>query len=147
MSKNQDEYLLVKVESVGLLDPFGMEGGIRLAAIADPTLVLDMGSFSGEVASHVSRFVKGDRSSLPTIYNMLEKMADQHGLHLVRVNLYSTGDGSAIRGDLYFDGRKKELVLEGYRASDSIALATLYDAPMYAQKTLLSARKAGPGSA
>jgi hypothetical protein len=48
--------------------------------------------------------------------------------------LYQSGD--AVRANLYFAG-KKDLVLRNYRASDAIALATFYSAPILIRKDLL----------
>ena len=38
-----------------------------------------------------------------------------------------------------FDGRERQVVLRGYRASDCLTLAVLYDAPILVQSSLLTA--------
>jgi bifunctional DNase/RNase len=62
-------------------------------------------------------------------------MAERNGLHVVSVQIYSSS--TALRGDIYFDGREKQIVLQGYRASDCVALAALYDASILVQSSLL----------
>jgi bifunctional DNase/RNase len=43
-----------------------------------------------------------------------------------------------LRGDITFEGRgDHHNVLKGYRASDCVALAMLYDAPILVQSSLL----------
>ena len=130
-----EEYVPVKLVQVGMVDEDGSEGMMVLASLSDRERQLVMRAFSGEVASHIDRFSKGDRSSLPTIYNIVEDMADRNGLHLVSVQIY--GSNAALRGDISFEGRDKRIVLHGYRASDCVALAVLYDAPLLVQSTLL----------
>jgi bifunctional DNase/RNase len=44
--------------------------------------------------------------------------------------------GSVLRANLYFKKREGEMVLRNYRASDAIALAAYYDAPIKVRKTL-----------
>lgn len=120
---------------VGLVDQDGSEGMMILAALSDAQLRLAMRAFSGEVASHIGRFSKGDRSSLPTIYNVVEDIADRNGLHLAKVQVY--GSSTALRGDISFEGHDKQIILHGYRASDCVALAVLYDAPLLVHSNLL----------
>lgn len=126
---------------VGLVDDDGREGMMVLAALSDTRLRLVIRAFSGEVAAHIGRFSKGDRSSLPTIYNVVEDVADRNGLHLASVQVY--GSSTALRGDISFEGREKRIVLHGYRASDCVALAVLYDAPLLVQSTLLAREASG----
>ena len=42
-----------------------------------------------------------------------------------------------MRSNIQFVGRNNSIILENYRASDSIALATFYDAPISMKKELL----------
>jgi len=42
-----------------------------------------------------------------------------------------------LRSDLQFVGRGKEMLLRGYRASDAIAIALFYDAPILLHRSLL----------
>ena len=42
-----------------------------------------------------------------------------------------------MRSNIQFVGRNDSIILENYRASDSIALATFYDAPISMKKELL----------
>ena len=135
MSKVGD-YVPVRVERVGLIDEQGVEGVVILASLVDGKRKLIMRAFSGEAATHMDRFSRGDRSSLPTIYNVVESLAEKNGLHLSKVQIYSSS--SALRGDMTFDGRGNHTVLEGYRASDCVALAMLYDAPILVQPALLT---------
>ncbi len=140
MSFEPGEYTPVRVVEVGLVDD-GREGMMVLVALSDTQLRLEMRAFSGEVATHIGRFSQGDRSSLPTIYNVVEDIADRNGLHLARVHVY--GSSTALRGDISFEGRDERIVLHGYRASDCVALAVLYDAPILVQSTLLAREVSG----
>jgi bifunctional DNase/RNase len=94
-----------------------------------------MRSVSGEVAMHISRFVHGDRSSIPSIFNIVEELAERSGLHLACVEIYPSG--SVLRSDLHFVGREGDSVIRGYRASDGIALALFYDSPIMLHHSLL----------
>lgn len=94
-----------------------------------------MRAFSGETAMHMSRFDKGDRSSIPSVYNIIEQFAEKEGLHLAGIEVFPSG--SVLRADLQFVGRGKEMLLQGYRASDAIAIALFYDAPILLHRSLL----------
>ena len=94
-----------------------------------------MRAFSGETAMHMSRFDKGDRSSIPSVYNMIEEFAEKDGLHLAGIEVYPSGN--VLRSDLQFVGKGKEMLLRGYRASDAIAIALFYDAPILRHRSLL----------
>jgi bifunctional DNase/RNase len=134
-TSDHEDFQLVRLEKVGFADENGVEGVAVLASVADSQRKLYIRAFSGEVATHIDRFSKGDRSSLPSIYNVVEDLAERNGLHLGRVQIYSSND--VLRGDLYLDSRNGEVTLHGYRASDCVALAVLYDAPIMVQSSLL----------
>lgn len=127
------DFVAVKVAEVGFADEDGLEGLVLLKAKSDETFT--MRAFSGETAMHMSRFDKGDRSSIPSVYNMIEEFAEKEGLHLAGVEVYPSG--SVLRSDLQFVGRAKEMLLHGYRASDAIAMALFYDAPILLHRSLL----------
>jgi len=131
-----DDFVPVRLEKVGYVDAQGVEGIAVLASISDPGRKLFMRAFSGEVATHLERFSRGDRSSVPSIYNIVEDLAERGGLHLAKVEIYSSD--TVLRGDMSFDGREKQVVLQGYRASDCLTLAVLYDAPILVQSSLLT---------
>jgi len=131
------EYVEVKVSEVGFADSNGVEGVVWLKAGDDRTFT--MRAFSGETAMHMQRFVRGDRSSIPSLFNMLEEFAEKAGVHLAGVEVYPSGQ--VLRSDLQFIGRGKEELLKGYRASDSIALALFYDAPIMLHRSLLESEK------
>jgi bifunctional DNase/RNase len=135
VSKDED-YVPVRLEQVGFTDESGVEGIVVLTSLSDQKK-LYVRAFSGEVATHIERFSKGDRSSLPSIYNLVEDLAERDGFHLASVKIYSSN--TVLRGDITFDGRDKQMVLQGYRASDCLALAVLYDAPILVQSSLLVA--------
>ena len=132
----KQDYFPVKLSGVGFLDDSGLEGVVTLESLADERDHLVMRAFSGEVATHIARFIQGDRSSIPSIYNIVEDIAERSGLQLVNVQIYSSG--AALRGDVTFRGHEKSLVLQGYRASDCVALAAFYDAPILVESTLLT---------
>lgn len=131
-----EEYTPVRLEKVGFVDQSGMEGLVVLTSLADERKKLFVRAFSGEVATHIDRFSKGDRSSLPSIYNLVEDLAEREGLHLTNVRVYSSN--TVLRSDITFEGRGREAVLSGYRASDCVALAVLYDTPILVQTSLLA---------
>ena len=135
LTSGSEDFLPVKLEKVGFADENGIEGVAVLASISDGQRKLYMRAFSGEVATHIDRFSRGDRSSLPSIYNVVEDLAERNGLHLARVRIYSSND--VLRGDIHLDSRNGEVMLHGYRASDCVALAALYEAPILVAAALL----------
>ena len=126
------DYELVKIHGVGLADPFAVQGVVVLKT--DDGKEFPISAFSGEVAQYISNFIDEKRDSLPTIYNMLEQICEENELLLVKVKLYQSGN--ALRANLYLAG-KKDIILRNYRASDAIALATFYRAPILVRKNLL----------
>jgi bifunctional DNase/RNase len=127
------DFVVVKVAEVGFADEDGLEGLVLLKAPTGETFT--MRAFSGETAMHMSRFDKGDRSSIPSVYNIIEEFAEKEGLHLAGIEVYPSG--SVLRSDLQFVGKGKEMLLHGYRASDAIAIALFYDAPILLYRSLL----------
>ena len=91
-------------------------------------------AFSGEVAKHISRFRDGDKTTIPTIYNLIEEISVLQDLLLIEVRIYRTG--SVLRSNLYFKTRKDVITLTNYRASDSIALAAFFDVPIKIRREL-----------
>lgn len=135
MNNKKDMFVEVKITNVGVLDESGTEGFIEFTA-EDGRKAL-MGSFSGEVSYHIIRFMQGDRTSLPTVYNMIEELANLEGLELEKVEIYPRGN--VFRANIYFIGRNgKTVVLQNYRASDAVALAVFYNMPIYMDDSLLS---------
>ena len=127
------DFVPVKVAEVGFADEDGLEGLVLLKGQSDGSFT--MRAFSGETAMHMSRFEKGDRSSIPSVYNMIEEFAEEQGLHLAGIEVFPSG--SVLRADLQFVGKGKEMLLRGYRASDAIAIALFYDAPILLHRSLL----------
>lgn len=130
-----DRYVGVEVTQVGFADESGVEGLVWMKS--KDLRKFAMRAFSGEVAMHMKRFMDGDRSSIPSIYNIVEELAERDGLHLAGVQIYPAGE--ALRADLQFVGRGKDVLLRGYRASDGIAIALFYDSPIMLQDSLLQA--------
>ncbi len=128
-----DEYVPVAVSEIGFADEHGTEGMLKLKSNGNS--IFSMRAFSGEVAMHISRFARGDRSSIPSIFNIIEELAEKNGLHLARVEVYPSGN--VLRSDMKFVGKGSEATLDGYRASDGIALALFYDAPIFLHRSLL----------
>ena len=131
------DFVPVKVAEVGFADEDGLEGLVLLKAQPDGNFT--MRAFSGETAMHMQRFLRGDRSSIPSVFNMLEDFAEKAGVHLAGVEVYPSGQ--VLRADLQFIGRSKEVLMRGYRASDSIALALFYDAPIMLHRSLLESER------
>ncbi len=131
--ENDDEdYIYARISQVGHLDKVGVEGVLVLLSLDGREF--PMRAFSGEVAQHISRFKNGDKTAIPTIYNLVEEIAVMQDLLLLKVKVYQSG--SVLRANLYFRKRDGELVLRNYRASDAIALAAYYDAPILVRKSL-----------
>ena len=131
---NAKEYIKAKIESVGLVDPNGLQGVVILSSENGNRLPIS--AFSGEVAQHIKRFIDGDRTSLPTIYKMIEELSEYQSLLLTKIEIY--GRESVLRANIYFKGREKDLILRNYRASDAIALAAFYDTDIMIQEEILS---------
>jgi bifunctional DNase/RNase len=127
-----EEYIQAKISYVGFADQLGLEGIVILKTYEGKEF--PMRAFSGEVARHISRFQEGDKSTIPTIYNLVEEIAVIQDLLLIEVRVYQSG--SVLRANLYFKSRKDYLVLRNYRASDAIALASYYDIPIKVRKNL-----------
>ncbi len=126
------DYAETKITYVGFIDPYGVEGLVILRA--DDGKEFHIRAFSGEVARHITNFIEGERGAIPTIYNMIEEIAEVNELVLVRIKVYESGN--VLRANLYFTGRH-ELVMRNYRASDAIALASFYNIPILVRKNLL----------
>lgn len=127
------DYEIVKIHQVGLVDPFAIQGVLVLKT--DDGKEFPISAFSGDVAKSISNFIDENRDSLPTIYNMIEQICEESELLLVKVKLYQSGE--ALRANLYFAG-KKDLVLRNFRASDALALAAFYSAPILVRKDLFT---------
>ena len=131
----EPDYESVKIDYVGFVDPYAVEGMLVLKA--DDGREFHMRAFSGEVARHILSFNDDVKDSVPTIYKMLEDICEQNELMLVKVKVYESG--SVLRANLYFTG-KKDIVLRNYRASDAMALAAYYNIPILVRKLLLKER-------
>tara|TARA_B110000014_G_scaffold9356_1_gene6487 strand:- start:656 stop:1093 length:438 start_codon:yes stop_codon:yes gene_type:complete len=131
----EPDYDSVKIDYVGFVDPYAVEGMVVLKA--DNGKEFHMRAFSGEVAKHISSFDDTDGEEAPSIYRMIEEICEQNELSLVKVKIYESGD--VLRANLYFTG-KKDLVLRNHRASDAMALAAYYKIPLLVRKKLLKER-------
>jgi len=128
----EPDYDSVKIDYIGFVDPYAVEGMVILKA--DNGKEFHMRAFSGEVAKHISSFGETEGEPAPSIYRMIEEICEQSELILVKVKIYGSGD--VLRANLYFTG-KKDLVLRNYRASDAMALGTYYKIPILVRKKLL----------
>jgi bifunctional DNase/RNase len=131
------DYVQVKVTEVGFADEGGQEGLIWFKSGDGKQFA--MRAFSGEVAMHMQRFIRGDRSSIPSVYNIIEELAERDGVHLGGVEVYPSGD--VLRSDMQFLGKGKDALLRGYRASDAIAMALFYDVPIMLHHSLLESEQ------
>lgn len=135
IDQEQDpDYDSVKIDYVGFVDPYAVEGMVVLKA--NNGKEFHMRAFSGEVAKHISSFEESndDSVSSPSIYKMIEEICEENELVLVKVKIYESGE--VLRANLYFTG-KKDLVLRNHRASDALALAVYYNIPILVRKNLL----------
>ena len=130
---NNNEFTQVKVSEVGFTDLSRLQGVLILET--EDGKMFPMSSFSGEVAEHIERFKNGDRTSVPTIYKMFSEFADRANMFLNSVEIFEKN--GVMRSNIHFNGRNDSIILENYRASDSIALAIFYDAPITMKNELL----------
>lgn len=126
-------FVKVEIKSLGYVSE-SCEGVVEF--VAEDGRTFTMNSFSSEVSYHINRFVGGDRSSIPTVYNLVEELANQIGVELEKVEIYERGN--VLRANVYFIGRNKKFSLENYRASDAVALAAFYNMPIYIDDLLLA---------
>lgn len=128
------EYVEASVSKIGIDQSQGT--GIMILQTSDHHEI-PMTSFSQEVGEFISRFSNGDRTSIPTVYKLIEELAESNMLYLENVEVYSLG--GIMRANIHFRGRgrDKDLTLKHYRASDAIALAVFYDATIMVHKDLV----------
>jgi hypothetical protein len=127
-----DDFIDVEITNIGYADSMGLEGFLVLRSLDGEEFPIN--AFSGEVAKHILRFRQGDKNTIPTIYNLVEEIAVLQDLLLMEIRIYLSG--SVLRANLYFRGRKHNLILRNYRASDAIALASYYEVPIKVRKNL-----------
>ncbi|MDH3617483.1 MAG: DUF151 domain-containing protein [Nitrosopumilus sp.] len=132
--KQDPDYESVKIDYVGFVDPYALEGMVVLKASNGKEF--HMRAFSGEVAKHISSFAEPSEDSVPSIYKMIEDICEENELVLVKVKIYESGE--VLRANLYFTG-KKDMVLRNYRASDALALGAFYKIPILVRTNLLKA--------
>jgi hypothetical protein len=108
--KQDPDYESVKIDYVGFVDPYAVEGMVVLKASNDKEF--HMRAFSGEVAKHISSFSETPEDTVPSIYKMIEEICEENEIVLVKVKIYESGE--VLRANLYFTG-KKDLVLRNYR--------------------------------
>ena len=128
----EPDYESVKIDYVGFVDPYAVEGMVVLKA--QDGKEFHMRAFSGEVARHISSFNESSSDSVPSIYKMIEEICEENEMFLVKVKIYESGE--VLRANLYFTG-KKDMVLRNYRASDAMALGAFYNIPILVRKNLL----------
>lgn len=129
---SDDEFIAVNISYVGFVDQIGLEGILILKTRDGKEF--PMRAFSGEVARHILRFQDGDKTTIPTIYNLVEEISAMQDLLLLEVRIYR--NGSVLRANLYFKTRKDILIFRNYRASDAIALACYFDVTIRVRKAL-----------
>jgi len=127
-----DDFIDVEITNIGYADSMRLEGFLVLRSLDGDEFPIN--AFSGEVAKHILRFRQGDKNTIPTIYNLVEEIAVLQDLLLMEIRIYLSG--SVLRANLYFRGRKDNLILRNYRASDAIALASYYEVPIKVRKNL-----------
>jgi bifunctional DNase/RNase len=129
---SDDEFIAANISYVGFVDQIGLEGILILKTRDGKEF--PMRAFSGEVARHILRFQDGDKTTIPTIYNLVEEISAMQDLLLLEVRIYR--NGSVLRANLYFKTRKDVLIFRNYRASDAIALACYFDVTIRVRKAL-----------
>lgn len=136
--EQEPDYESVRIEYVGFVDPYAVEGLAVLKSRDGKEF--HMRAFSGEIVKCMAGMMESnnDGADLPSIYRMLSEICEENELILVKVKVYESG--SVLRANLYLTG-KKDILLRNYRASDAIALATLYKIPILVRKNLLKDRE------
>ena len=71
----EPDYDSVKIDYVGFVDPYAIEGMVVLKA--DNGKEFHMRAFSGEVSKNISSFNETEEDSIPSIYKMVEAMGIQ----------------------------------------------------------------------
>ena len=130
--RQESGYESVSISHVGIADPYALEGILVLKTYDGREF--HMKSFSGEVAKYIKEYMESGKRDMPTIYKLVEEVCEHGNIVLVKIKIYESG--KTVRANMYFAG-KKDLVLRNYRASDAIALATYYNAPIMVRKRLL----------
>ncbi len=123
----------VTIKNLGYIND-SCEGIVEF--VSEDGRTFTMNSFSSEVSYHINRFLSGDRNSIPTIYNIVEELANQLGVELEKVEIYERSN--VLRANMYFIGRNRKFSIENYRASDAVALAVFYSMPIYVDDLLLT---------
>ncbi len=131
----EPDYESVRVEYVGFVDPYAMEGVAVLKS--DDGKEFHMRAFSGEVARYIASMAEDncEPAAPPSIYGMVSEICEENELVLVKAKVYESGQ--VLRASLYLTGRK-DIVLRNYRASDAITLATMYNIPILIRRNLLA---------
>lgn len=125
-----DDAIQVKVDRVGMIAP-GLEGVLLLKS--EDGIEFPIYAFSGEVARSIAGFKEDVKENIPSIYGLVEQLAEELETRLVKVRIFD--NMGSLRANLYFAG-KKNVTLRNYRASDAIALATYYKVPILLKKEL-----------
>ncbi|MDX1371257.1 MAG: hypothetical protein R3321_02240, partial [Nitrososphaeraceae archaeon] len=95
---SDDDYINVEISNIGYVDNLGLEGFLVLKSMDGKEFPIN--AFSGEVAKHILRFKQGDKTTIPTIYNLVEEIAVLQDLLLMETRIYLSG--SLLRANLYF---------------------------------------------
>ena len=138
--EQEPDYETARIDTVGFVDPYGLEGLIVLRS--DDGREFHVRAFSGEVARHVAYMTDDDEEIaaqaaeyVPSIYGMVSEICEANEMMLVKAKIYESG--SVLRASMYLTGKRGDLVLKNYRASDAIALAALYKIPILVRNSLL----------
>ena len=103
--KDITKYIKVKITEVGFVDPQGLQGILILTAKDGRNIPIT--AFSGEVAQHIKRFINGDRTSLPTIYKLVEELAEYNYMLLTKIEIYNkeSKNGKVLGAYVQFGGQ------------------------------------------
>ncbi len=66
-------FVTASISFIGFVDKLGLEGLLTLKS--DDGREFPIRAFSGEVARHILRFKEGDKTTIPTIYNLIEEIS------------------------------------------------------------------------
>ncbi len=128
---SEEKYVKSKVYACAITS----QGPVMVLLSKDDRM-MQMNNFSPEIANYIEMFKSDNRGNKYTWCGMFAELIDNTtGMELKEIKIYPKGD--ILRANLYFEGREKSLILSDYRASESIALAMYYDAPIKVREDLL----------
>ncbi len=131
-------FVNVEVTQVGFADEDGAEGLIWMKS--EDMRMFAMRAFSGR-GGHAHEEVHRTATARRYRPSSTSSRSSPRGRGCTWQGVEVYPAGEALRADMQFMGKGKDLLLRGYRASDGIAMALFYDAPIMLQSSLSCSRR------